>query len=162
MKMSNRHFLPLEYLIPGILFLIILLFPVTQGSPISISLPLPLASVPQPVTINKHPNGNTPANNDVIGYIVVPYPGIDQRSDPSPISLLLGGTGSSTGSPFGGLGRNYRRLVRAPPVVPPPVVPPYPMIPPLLNPLNSMYPFHPGYPSLYGYSPRIPLINLLG
>lgn len=60
----------------------------SSPSPISISLPLPLASVPQPVTIKQNPIGMNGAvgvntnNNDVIGYIVVPYPGIDQRSDP--------------------------------------------------------------------------------
>ena len=52
----------------------------TSASPISISLPLPLASVPQPVTITKNTNTNN-NNNDVIGYIVLPYPGIDQRAD---------------------------------------------------------------------------------
>lgn len=52
----------------------------TSASPISISLPLPLASVPQPVTITKNNNQNN-NNNDVIGYIVLPYPGIDQRAD---------------------------------------------------------------------------------
>ena len=54
--------------------------PASSTSPISISLPLPLASVPQPVQITKNTNTNN-NNNDVIGYIVLPYPGIDQRSD---------------------------------------------------------------------------------
>lgn len=45
-----------------------------SSSPIQISLPLPLASGPQPVTI-KSGAGVSSNNNDVIGYIVVPYPG---------------------------------------------------------------------------------------
>ena len=54
-----------------------------SSSPIQISLPLPLASGPQPVTIKSASSVNSNAN-DVIGYIVVPYPGStpsDQRTD---------------------------------------------------------------------------------
>lgn len=60
----------------------------SASSPIQISLPLPLASGPQPVTIKSGSSVNT-NNNDVIGYIVVPYPGSgvnEQRNDLSALA----------------------------------------------------------------------------
>ena len=71
----------------------------SSSSPIQISLPLPLASGPQPVTIKSGSSVNT-NNNDVIGYIVVPYPGSgvnDQRND---LSALAAQPAAAAVSPY--------------------------------------------------------------
>ena len=63
--------------------------------------------------------------------------------------------GAGSAAAYPGLGRGgYRRYTRGA------YAPISPFLNPLINPLA--YAAFPGYGSIYGYTPRIPLLNFLG